>query len=85
MSAESVITPDVFAKYGMPIPKTDKVYVINRPPRKDCFAYLPEIGIYGEKCNALNRLYCKCEDCDFYKTDEEFKKGGRRSSGKRSS
>lgn len=37
--------------------------------KRDCF------GFNGEKgtCNALNKLYCMCEEkCGFYKTKEEF-------------
>ncbi len=33
--------------------------------RVDCFAYC------NGKCNALNKLYCKKDVCNFFKTREE--------------
>lgn len=40
--------------------------------KKDCFGYYTEKG--EGKCNALDGLYCRCEDCAFYKTKEKFLK-----------
>lgn len=40
--------------------------------KKDCFAYC-KIGTL-EKCNALKFLYCKQEECKFYKTVEQHKR-----------
>lgn len=33
---------------------------------KDCFAY------EGEGCGILKELYCKNEECRFYKTKEQY-------------
>lgn len=38
--------------------------------KEDCFAYRKE----KEECNALNELYCKNEECKFYKNREEIRK-----------
>ena len=40
--------------------------------KKDCFAY----GSISNKCSALNELYCKKENCKFYKTKESMRKEG---------
>lgn len=39
--------------------------------RKDCFAFSSD-NVYNG-CNILNKLYCKFEDCKFYKDKETFK------------
>lgn len=39
---------------------------IKKKPETDCFAYRKTSS--GEKCNALKKLYCTCEEkCSFYK------------------
>ena len=45
-------------------------------PKKDCFAYSKE----RNNCKALDRLYCRFEECKFYKTEEERCEGCRKSS-----
>lgn len=38
--------------------------------KKDCFAYREKetsSGLLKQECNALNDLYCKKENCNFYK------------------
>lgn len=37
--------------------------------KKDCFAYCKE----KNGCSILKRLYCKIENCKFYKTKKQFK------------
>lgn len=39
--------------------------------KTDCFAYKSDNTYNG--CNALNKLYCKFEECKFYKNKETFK------------
>ena len=41
-------------------------------PKKDCFAYEfnPKRG--HAQCIALRMLYCKREECNFYKTKEQL-------------
>ena len=39
--------------------------------KTDCFAYKPD-NIHN-KCNILKKLYCKFEECKFYKNKETFK------------
>lgn len=39
----------------------------------DCFAYDSLTGC----CTVLRELYCRKENCKFYKTDEEYQKGMR--------
>lgn len=34
-------------------------------PKKDCFAYNDKAAVPG--CNALTDLYCRKEECKFYK------------------
>lgn len=36
--------------------------------KKDCFAYVKEIN----DCIVLTDLYCKKENCSFYKTKEQY-------------
>lgn len=40
--------------------------------KRDCFAY--NKGSYSKPCIALDDLYCKKEECKFYKTKEQFEK-----------
>lgn len=42
-----------------------------KEPKRDCFAYDP----VKHNCKVLNECYCKVEDCKFFKTKEQFKKG----------
>lgn len=37
---------------------------------KDCFAFVEKNGHQG--CRALNDLYCKKEECKFYKSREDI-------------
>lgn len=41
--------------------------------KTDCFAYTSKETMYGkwEACKALNALFCKTEECKFYKTREQ--------------
>lgn len=39
--------------------------------KKDCFAYRENKGY--KKCDCLDKLYCKNEDCKFYKNKNEVK------------
>lgn len=48
--------------------------------KKDCFAYRNKGGI--EKCTALKFLYCKCEECKFYKTQREMCRSCKESKGR---
>ena len=48
--------------------------------KTDCFAYRCEDG--KEKCNALNRLYCKEGKCSFYKTKKENCEGCKKGPGR---
>ena len=61
----------LFLKYGMQPPKTwtsRKPYYV---PKWDCFAIRRMTdGIYVCKC--LDRLYCKYEICNFFKTRETY-------------
>lgn len=34
----------------------------------DCFAF------NGKNCSALRKLYCEKEECNFYKSKEDYKK-----------
>lgn len=36
----------------------------------DCFSYDKSF----KKCRALDKLYCKNENCKFYKSDKQYKK-----------
>lgn len=38
--------------------------------KKDCFAY----SVEHRECKALTKVFCKEENCKFYKTKEEFLK-----------
>lgn len=40
--------------------------------KKDCFAYMSDNQYRG--CMCLNELFCRKENCKFYKTKEEAKK-----------
>lgn len=40
---------------------------INEMVMEDCFAYRADVN----NCGALNKLYCECEECKFYKTKDE--------------
>lgn len=40
-------------------------------PKKDCFGYCKE----KNSCSVLDKLWCKVEDCKFYKTKEQYKRG----------
>ena len=62
---------DIFIKYGYKPPKpwrkTKKLY----DPNRDCFAYFPPLmENRSAECSALNRLYCRYEQCSFYKPFE---------------
>lgn len=41
-----------------------------RESKKDCFGYEK----VRNTCKVLDHLYCKEEDCKFYKTKEQFEK-----------
>jgi hypothetical protein len=45
--------------------------------RTDCFGYKREqwLDSVYENCTVLRKLYCKKEKCNFYKSEEEFRKG----------
>lgn len=51
------------------------------PVQTDCFAYCKTAHGPG-RCTALNRLWCRVEKCNFYKTrkqlDEELEEIARR-------
>lgn len=50
------------------------MYEENRPifkVKKDCFAYSKDL----DDCVVLTDLYCKKENCSFYKTKEQYKNG----------
>ena len=38
--------------------------------KKDCFAYSIKSG--HEECIGLKKMYCRCEECVFYKSKEEY-------------
>lgn len=38
--------------------------------KTDCFAFKSNNTYNG--CNALDKLYCRLEDCKFYKNKEKF-------------
>lgn len=38
--------------------------------KKDCFGYCKE----KNTCSVLDKLYCKKENCRFYKTKKQFEK-----------
>ena len=40
--------------------------------KRDCFAY--RNGKTGEKCHALDDLYCRLENCKFYKEKCQYDK-----------
>lgn len=40
--------------------------------KTDCFAFKSNNSYNG--CNALDRLYCRIEDCKFYKNKELYEK-----------
>ena len=44
--------------------------------RTDCFAYKRGnfFGSNYEICDALDKLYCKREQCNFYQSKEEYQK-----------
>ena len=42
--------------------------------KRDCFAYICQNG--GEECSALNGLYCRSEECKFYKSKMEMEGKG---------
>lgn len=47
---------------------------MNKPDIKtDCFGYDKGyyLGTQYERCNALRELYCKNEECKFYKSKEQ--------------
>lgn len=41
--------------------------------KKDCFAYRKKTEDSGY-CIALKKLYCRCEECKFYKNKVEYEK-----------
>lgn len=41
--------------------------------RKDCIFFCDESGLgRKDKCAALKKLYCRVEDCKFYKPNKEM-------------
>ena len=42
-----------------------------KEPKQDCFAYSKISDV--ESCRALNELYCKKEECRFYKVKKSKK------------
>lgn len=39
--------------------------------KEDCFAYNPAKTLEKDRCNALITLFCKKEECRFYKKKKE--------------
>lgn len=47
--------------------------------KKDCFAYRKTER--DEQCNILLRLYCREENCKFYKTEEQLNQERQKAGG----
>ena len=62
---------ELFARYGYYplLPWKPKVV---QEPYIDCFAYRRSPSDTGEKCTALNRVFCRYEDCHFYKDKKRY-------------
>lgn len=68
----------VLKKYGYEVPpEEDPSKVMIFEPKHDCFAFV-SLGS-RDICSALKRMYCRYEQCHFYKTREEYENGKRSS------
>lgn len=61
----------LFAKYGYfpDLPWKPKTV---QEPYIDCFAYKSSPNGQSEKCTALKRVFCRYEDCHFYKDKKRY-------------
>ena len=61
----------LFARYGYypSLPWKPKVV---QEPYVDCFAYHRSANGKSEKCNALKHVFCRYEDCHFYKDKRRY-------------
>lgn len=64
-----------YGEYEAPAPYSEKVpawYIQTRrkimTPKKDCFAFR------RVRCNILTEMVCRCGDCSFYKTMQDYRK-----------
>ena len=74
MSLRAVTANDIWTKYGYEQPKPWRKKVLQNP-REDCFAYCPGSPSSGERCDVLLRLYCRYDNCNFYKNKDEYERG----------
>ena len=69
MPGDEYTINDVFEMHGYKPPKPWNGKRLPKfEPKTDCFGYVPP-GTRKQipKCSALNKLYCRYEECSFYK------------------
>lgn len=64
---------EIWTHYGCKPPYIPKKFPApQRLPKTDCFAFNEKAK---NGCAALSQCWCQWEDCNFFKTSEEYKKG----------
>lgn len=63
---------DIWFYFGYIPPVIPEYGEAKQEPQYTCFAYEPK---KKQGCKAMKMLYCRHEECSFFKTKEQYEKG----------